>query len=470
MTFTAADSSAGATVEIDDLELIAQADWVIGGDAGRKSRRQAWYVGYVAVLVALSYGFPIAQAVFTTTDPAWLRSQLSSPIAIGIVVASIATILWALYSAGSFRGPVVPPLPWIDHVVGTPVDRALALRRWWRLAVGGTAFAGALLGATLGASVAFAGLTPWYAAGLALVVGAGLGRVAGALWLWGQVRSWSGPDRGPRLLVRPRDALRALHAESLRTHSANTSTIGGSVLAGNLRTARLQLARPVRHARAARLRASGPIRVILRRDVLGMRRLPSSLWTGLGFTVLGATVMVWTLVNPAAPALAMTIGLVPAYFGYGAWAEGVRLQADNAGTPSLLGTSARAEAGAHLVLPTTLMVVALAAGLALAALVLPVPVTAAVLVPVLVAILAGGHLLAAFRGSPPDAALRSGSGPYALIGWYLLPALVVLVAGTLVTYLVHGGGNGLLWAVVLAAAIGALGFSRVQRLTDAHRI
>ena len=51
------------TLEIDDHELVGQADWVIGGDAGRKGRRQAWYAGYVCFLGALAYGFPIVQAM-----------------------------------------------------------------------------------------------------------------------------------------------------------------------------------------------------------------------------------------------------------------------------------------------------------------------------------------------------------------------------------------------------------------------
>lgn len=464
------DQAPPELLEIDDLDLIGQADWIIGGDAGAKSRRQAWYGAYVATLAAGAYGFPVAQATLKTTDPTWLRAQLSSPIALGILVLSLLAVLWSIYSAGNFRGPVVPPLPWIDHVVTTPIDRALSVRRWWRLSVGSTVFAGVLAGATLGASVAYAGLIPWYAAVLAIALGAVVGRVAGALWLWGQVRSWPGADHGPRLLVSPRRALRALHAESLRTHSANTSTIGGSVLAGNLRTARLQLARPVRHARKARLRASGPIRVIVWRDILGVRRLPSTLLSGLGFTVIAAVVLVWAMVNPAAPLLAITIGLVPAYLGYGAWAEGLRLQADNAGTPSLLGTSARAEASAHLVVPTVLMLLGLVAGVGIASLTVPVPPVVIIVIPLIVAVLVGGHLLASFRSTPPSATLKSGAGPALLILWYLLPSLVVIIVGTLGTWLVRSTQTGATWALPLAVGVIAWGFARVQSLTDAHRI
>ncbi len=471
MTPPAAGSApAPATLEIDDLDVIGQADWVIGGEEAQKGRKQAWYGAYVAFLGALAYGFPVAQAVFRTTDPAWLRQQLSSPVALGGVVLSIAGILWALYSAGSVRGPVVPPLPWIDHVVTTPIDRALAVRRWWQVSLGASIFGGALTGLVLGGGIAFAGIAPWYAVVLATLVGAGLGWLAGSIWLWGQVRSWPGGPRGPRLVLRHADALRGLHIEGLRTHSANTSTIGGSVMAGNLRTARLQLARPVRHARRARLRPAGPFAVLVRRDVLGLRRIPSSFWTGLAFTAMGTAVIVWTLTHPAAPVLAITLGLLPAYLGFGAWAEGLRLQADNAGTPSLLGATERLQAWAHLVVPTLLTVLALAVGLLVSSRSGGDVVAGALMAPVLVGLLAGGHLLAAFRGSPPQAAFASSSGPTTLVFWYVLPGLVVLVLGTFTTWLVRNTTTGLTWALPLAVLVVGWGLLRVDKLALAHRV
>lgn len=465
------DSVSPTLREIDDHELLGQAEWVIGGDVGRRGRRQAWYAAYVAVLGMLAYGFPIAQTVFRTTDPGWLRAQLTSPVAqLGLVVGLVA-ILWGAYSAGGFRGPVVPALPWIDHVVSTPIDRALSVRRWWRVSRGGTVFAGGLVGATIGTGVAFAGVAPWYAALLATVVGACVGWVAGALWLWGQVRSWPGADQGPRLLVRSPAALRALHVDSLRTHAANTSTIGGSVLAGNLRTARLQLARPVRHARRARLRAARPWLVIVRRDVLGLRRQPGNLWSGLALLVLGTVVIVWTITHRAAPILALALGLVPAYLGFGSWAEGLRLQADNVGTPALLGTTSRTEAVAHLVVPTVLTVVTLGAGLLVASTLVPVTTNAVGVLLALTLVLCGGHLLAAFRGTPSQFSLTPESGPMVLVLWYLRPGLVVLVAGTLTAYLVQRlGFLGLGWDIAISIAIVLWGLSRMQRLTEEHRV
>lgn len=464
-------STPPAERELDDHELLGQAEWVIGGDAGRRGRRQAWYAAYVAVLGMLAYGFPIAQTVFRTTDPGWLRDQLTSPLAGFALGVGLAAILWGAYSAGGFRGPVVPPLPWIDHVVSTPIDRALSVRRWWRMSRGGSVFAGGLVGATIGTGVAFAGVTSWYAAVLAAVVGAAVGWVAGALWLWGQVRSWPGAARGPRLVVRPASALRALHAESLRIHAANTSTIGGSVLAGNLRTARLQLARPVRHARHARLRAAGPWRVIVRRDVLGLRRQPGNLWSGLALVALGTVVIVWTITHPAAPVLALALGLAPAYLGFGSWAEGLRLQADNVGTPSMLGTTPRAEAVGHLVVPAVLTVATLGAGLLVASSLVQVRASTVGMALALTVVLCGGHLLASFRGAPLQFSLTPDSGPMVLVLWYLLPGLVVLVVGTLAAYLVQRlGSQGLGWDFALAIAVVLWGLTRMQRLTEEHRV
>lgn len=474
-----------ATLEVDDHDLVGQADWVIGGDAGRTSRRQAWYAAYVTALIAGTYGFPLVQAVVATADPAALRSELASPVALVFLVAAVAAVLGAMRVAGTHRGPVVPPLPWIDHVVTAPIDRPVAVGRWWRLSLGLCVFMGALLGATVGAGVAFARLTSWYAAGLATLTGAALGWVGAVLWLRGQVRSLAGRGgrfsarrvgalpTGARSLLSSRSALRELHIEVLRRHAANSSTIGGSVLAGNLRTARLSLARPVRHARGARLRAGSPFVVVVRRDILGLRRLPAALWTGLGLMILAAIVVAWTLTTPVAPPVAMTIGLVPGYLGFGAWAEGLRLQADNLGTPSLLGISARAETLAHLAVPCGLTLVGLSAGVALAGWWAGsgVSLTTAALVVVLTALLAGGHLLAAFRGSSPASTLRAdASGPMMLVGWYLMPLVVVLGVGTVALVLVRNDATGLLWSAGLAAAVGALGLSRAQRLGTEHRV
>jgi hypothetical protein len=337
-----------------------------------------------------------------------------------------------------------------------------------------------VVGLAFGAGLAFAQVTGVVAIAAATLLGVAVALVATRLWLWAQVRSWPGPDRGPSLLWRVPEALCELHAESLRQHSANTSTLAGSALAGNLRTARLAFSPPVRHARSARLRPGRPVSVMVRRDLLGLRRQRSSLLAGAGFTVLGAAVFAWSLLAPAAPPVAAAVGLLPLYLGFGAWSEGLRLQADNIGTPSLLGIAARPEARAHLVIPILLAVpivggvhllVAAGLGTGLGAGIdgrperVAAQATAVVLV---IALLAACHLLASFRGAP--SMLRS---PQMMIAWYALPGFIAVVVGAIICWAAHVAADGhtgaltaSVWAVVL---LFTWGFARVDRQTHLHR-
>lgn len=459
------DDAGLPTVEYDDHDLLGQADWVIGGEAARKARQQGLYAGYVAFLGALVYGLPIVQTVFRTSDAGSLGEQLSSPVAIVLLVASVAALLGAVVFAGRFRGPVVPPMPWIDLVLSAPLDRALALRRWWRYAAVGGLFLGALGGLTVGAGLAFAHLGGVVTIVVTAVAGAALGVLTTRLWLWSQVRSWPGPDRGLTLLWRVPDALRELHAESLRAHSANTSTLAGSALTGNLRTARLALTRPVHHGRSARLRPGRPFAVLVRRDVLGLRRTPGAFLSGLGLSLLGGAVVTWAFVQPVAPSIAATIGLLPLYLGFGAWSEGLRLQADNVGTPSLLGTNDVGEAVAHLVVPTALTALALGLWVGVTAVFTPVPASAVLSLVIVLVLVVAGNVFAAFRGTPTFV-MR----PQTVVAWYALPALSVVVIGSVVAVLTKAGSYTWLSAVSwLAYLLLFWSISRVRRLTYLHR-
>jgi hypothetical protein len=459
------EQAAPAEVEYDDHDLLGQADWVIGGEAARKARQQGLYAGYVLFLGALVYGLPIVQAVFRTSDAGSLGEQLRSPVAVLLLVASVLAVLGAVVFAGHFRGPVVPPMPWIDLVLPAPLDRALALRRWWRYAAVGGLFVGALSGLTVGAGLAFAHVGGIVTICVTTLAGAAVGVLASRLWLWSQVRSWPGPDRSLSLLWRVPDALRELHAESLRAHSANTSTLAGSALTGNLRTARLALTRPVRQGRAARLRPGRPFWVLVRRDVLGLRRTPGAFLSGLGLTLLGGAIVAWAFTQPAAPAIAATIGLLPLYLGFGAWAEGLRLQADNAGTPSLLGTTELTEAVAHLVTPAVLTTLALGGWVVVAAVLGSLPASAPLSVFLVLVLVVAGNVLAAFRGSPTFV-LR----PQMVAIWYAVPAATVVLLGSVIAVLTKNGSYTWLSVVSwLVYAVLAWAVSRVRRLTYLHR-
>ena len=124
------------------------------------------------------------------------------------------------------------------------------------------------------------------------------------------------------------------------------------------------------------------------------------------------------------------------------------MQADNIGTPSLIGVGVQTEAAAHLVVPVSLTVLSLAAcTVVLAPVATPGPVALLVLAATLV-LLVGGHLMAAFRGAP-----KPYGGPQMLVFWYLQPVLSVVVLGSLVAFLAKNGHETLLsaslWACVL---------------------
>lgn len=456
-------------LDVDDKEWLGQADWIIGGEQARKARKEGLYAAYIVALIAGVYGFPFIQAVFATSDRTWLRDQLASPGGILTLVVAIGAILASAYFAGRYRGPVVPPLPWTDLVLTSPIDRALALRRWWRYALYGCAFAGALLGFVMGAGLAYAHVTGVIALVVGLLLGLAVGVVTARVWLWSQVRVWPAtpewPARGIALVWRPSLALRQLHSETMRVHAANTSTLSGSIQAGNLRTARLALARPVTSGRGRRLKAGSPFAVIVRRDRLGLRRSPGSLVGGLGLSVLGWAVVLWVLTQPATPPFAAALGLMPLYLGFGAWAEGLRLQADNIGTPTLIGAPALVEAAAHLVVPVVLSLslagVGLGAAVALGATVSGTTVAAAVL---LIALLCGGHLLASFRGSPPNV-----TNLQVMLIWYALPGLGVLAIGAVLIWAASQGRiSPLMTCAVLVVALVAGGFAKARRLTFLH--
>jgi hypothetical protein len=165
-------------------------------------------------------------------------------------------------------------------------------------------------------------------------------------------------------------------------------------------------------------------------------------------------------------------GVFASYLGFGAWAEGLRLQGDNAGTPPLLGLPFRAEALAHVVAPSFLYAASsilvgawlvLVSNAGLAAIWWPLLTTG---------LLAGAHLMAAFRGLPPVSLFAGGMAVASVAFWYSVPLLLTLVGGVASTAILTrtGAENGILVLLAFDWLTITLGRRRVRLLDEGHRI
>lgn len=422
---------------MSDVADLRSANEILAGDR-RNRESNAVYAVYVAVIAAGAYGVPAAQAFFRVLDPEWMAAHLTGPSAVAIGGVTLAALLVIAYRAGKLRGPVVPDLAYLDIVAPSPIDRALVLRLWWRLSLLGCLVAGVLLGLVVSAGLAIAAV----AAPVVILPGVALGAVVGLLvagsWLHGQVRSWPTGDRGASVFLRQRRSLRALHLTSLRTQSARSVTIGGAVLVGDLRAARLDVGPPSTRARHRRLRARGPMTTMVARDRLGLVRSPGAALTGLVF-VLGAAYGLVSAAQAGVPSIIALASLVLAYLGVSLCCEGLRLQGDNAGTPPLLGLTPVREAVAHLVLPGTCYLGAVvlvgAASLATG----HADVVAVAWTVLLAGLVLCAQVMAAFRGLPPTGLFSPTTGVPVTILWYSVPLLVPVVCGTAATALLTSG-------------------------------
>jgi len=467
MSATTTPTSAPTT----DRERLAQAREVIHGGEADRSASNAVYAAYVAVIASLVYGVPASRAFFIFVDPGWLSRHLTGVQGVLVIGAVVLGLVLLAYRVGSIRGPVVPDLPYLDHVASSALDRAVVLRRWWRLSLLGCLLGGLLTGAVVGTGMVVAKVASPLALVPSVLGGLLLGLAVAGAWLWGQVRSWPTGSRGPSTVQREGRSLRALHHVGLRTQSARAVTVGGAVLAGDLRAARLDVAAPSTRLRHSRLRAHGPVGVVAARDALGLRRSPGAVTAGLVLTVGGS----WALAHsttPGVPSIIAFVGIVAAYLGYGAWAEGLRLQGDNAGTPALIGLPFRDEARAHLLVPSALYaVVALLTG-AVTTITSPSAGTTAIWWPLLVTgLVAAAHLMAAFRGLPPVSLFSGGSAVISVVFWYSRPLLLAVVGVVAATAALgrSGVGHGVVVVVLFTAGTALFGMRRVRRLDEAHR-
>jgi hypothetical protein len=451
----------------DDQKQLREVRAVIRGNRPDTSRSDTVYPVYVAVIAAGAYGIPAAQQLFRSLNGKWLADHALTPGGAIVAGTAAALLLAMIRFVGRVHGPVVPPLPYLEMVVASPMPRKVTLGRSWRLSLGGSVVGGVLVGAVIGAGLAIAAVAPPVLLWPTTLSGALFGLLVAELWLHGQVQASLREFRpASSLPLGRRNALTLLDITSLRRQAASNVTIGGAVLAGDLRTVRLDAARPSTHARRVRLRPSGPLVVIARRDILGLRRAPGSALYGLGLSAAGSAALMLSLQSPRTPTVVPLLALVLAYLGFGAWCEGLRLHADNSGTSRLLGLPYRDTALAHLVLPFgawALTCLASGAGLNLAGLVKP----GSVLWPLGVgALLAGSHLMASFRGLPPLGVFGPRAGMPALIFWYARPLLATLVVGTATTAWaarISTPGVAFSWLLLLASLVVLWGLALVDR-------
>lgn len=369
------------------------------------------YVVYVIAVFAVVYGFPYGRTIFAALGADRMAELAADPVTIVVLVLAYGGLLVLAHRGGRVSGPVSPPPIWCAHVLTAPVDRAVALRRWWWLALGGLLGAGAVLGVVLGLSLWSAGITGWLGVPLAAAVVAAAAGVVALVWL--RAQGASQPPFEDDRSWRPRAVLRRLGVESLLAQSGRRELLAAGALSGSSETIRAQTSGPVRAKGALR---PGPC-VVLRRDLLALRRSGPGWAAPFAVVVAGGWVLARAVVADL-PALG-AIGAAIVYVGATAWGRPLRLQAARSGAPALLGWSPAGQAVRHLALPAILLAVCLAAGALLTG-----DLTGLVglsLVPVVL----GALCWSAFRPPPRLTTVMPQSVVPGVVLWWLAPVLLV---------------------------------------------
>jgi hypothetical protein len=81
-------------------------------------------------------------------------------------------------------------------------------------------------------------------------------------------------------------------------------------------------------------------------------------------------------------------------------------------------------------------------------------------------LLAGAHLMAAFRGLPPAGMFGPQAGPPAMIFWYAKPVMAALIVGTATAAWAARADslwNPLSWLLIVGALVGAWGRALVDK-------
>lgn len=403
----------------------------IHGPKGSGAWRQLLYALYVTALLGAFYFFTAARALALAVAEA-LPAVESWMWITGGVVASLAAVV-ASASAGRRVGPVTAPLPWVDLVVSSPLDRAVTLKEHWAVRTVGLTAAGLLGGTMLGAALWAADLTRSVALPLGSAIGTGLGILCATAWLAGQLRADPfGRDQAIPNPLRPNLFLRTMSLPHVRAHSLRLLRLSGALFMGDTRVAHLLLATAPARGRHTRLRARGPMRTVVARDVLGLRRDPRAVVTSLALTVLGTAALGYSLAHRL-PTLFTTAAVLVVYLGCRRASEGLRSFGDVLASPSVFGLSTRRQAVAHSVMPAVLSVVAwLPTALVISTFTDPT-VGLARLTHALTAVTAvsiAAQWITAFRVAAPDNVYFPETGPVLLVIWWFRPLLLATGAGT----------------------------------------
>lgn len=380
------------------------------------------YVVYVVAVFALVYGFPYGRTILATLGTDRVSQLAADPVTISLLALGYAGLLGLAHRGGRISGPVSPPPIWCSHVLTAPIDRAVALRRWWRLTLGGLLGGGAVLGTVLGLSLWSAGTTGW------LAVPAAAALLAAGAWLlavvWLHAQGSADPPLDRASTWRPHAALRRMGAESLLAQAGRREQLMAGALSGNSETIRAQTG-------GTSVQATGSLRpgpwIFLRRDLLSLRRSGPGWPAPLAVVLTGGWVHAHAI-NADLPALAAAAaGIV--YLGATPWGRPLRLQAARVGTPSLLGWSHQGQAARHLLLPTILLTTCLTAG-ALATGEVAALLPTLGLVPMVLAALCWS----AFRPPPRLTTVIPQSVIPRLVMWWLAPVLLIALVAGLATW------------------------------------
>ena len=134
-----------------DRQRLRQARSVILGNRPDTSVNNTLYPVYVAIIAAGSYGVPAAQQLFRSLDGKWLAAHAWTQAGAMVAVLVAGMFLAMVRLVGRVHGPVVPPLPYLELVVASPLPRKVTLSRNWRLSLGGSVIGGLLVGLVCGA-------------------------------------------------------------------------------------------------------------------------------------------------------------------------------------------------------------------------------------------------------------------------------------------------------------------------------